>query len=64
MGSFDGAKICELVGLYLLDFLRKEFDDKKIGLYRDDGLSYFQNLSGTEFAKIKRKLCKIFKKDG
>ena len=35
-----------------------------IVLYRDDGLSCFQNISGPESEKIKRKLCKIFKKHG
>ena len=64
MGSFDGAEVCELVGLYLLDILREEFGDNRIGLYRDDGLSCFQNLSGPESEKIKKKLCKIFKKQG
>ena len=37
MGSFDGAEICDLVGLYLLEPLRERFGDN-IGLYRDDGL--------------------------
>ena len=64
MGSFDGAEVCELVGLYLLDILRKEFRDNKTGLYRDDGLSCFQNLSVPESEKIKIKLCKIFEKHG
>ena len=64
MGSFDGAEVCELVGLYLLDVLSEEFGDNKIGLYRDDGLSCFQNLSGPESQKIKKKICKIFKKHG
>ena len=48
MGSFDGSEVCEFVGLYLLDILGKEFGDNKIGLFRDDGLSCFQNLSGPE----------------
>ena len=43
--------MCELVGLYLLDILREEFDDNKIGLYRDDRLSCFPNLSGPESEK-------------
>ena len=34
MGSFDGAEACELVPLYLLDILRKEFGDNKIAFYR------------------------------
>ena len=62
MGSFDGAEICELVGLYLLDILRTEFGDSKIGLYKDDRLSSFQNIFGPESEKIKKSLCKIFKK--
>ena len=64
MGSFDGAEVCELVGLYLLDILRQEFAENKIGLHRDDGLTCFQDLSGPESQKIKKKLYKIFKKHG
>ena len=62
ISSFDGVEVCDLVGLYLLDILRKGFGDNKIGLYRDDRLSRFQNLSGPESEKIKKNLCKIFKK--
>ena len=40
----------------------KEFGHVKIGLYRDDGLGCFQNLSGPEYKKVKKKLCKIFKR--
>ena len=45
MGSYDDAEFCELVGLYLLDLLNKEFCKQNIGLYRKDGLSLFQNIS-------------------
>ena len=37
MGSFDGAEVCELVGLYLLSQLQHL--DMNVGLYRDDGLA-------------------------
>ena len=37
MGSFDGAEVCELVGLYLLSQLQHLV--MKVGLYRDDGLA-------------------------
>ena len=30
MGSYDGAELCELVGLYLLDLLTKEFGKKML----------------------------------
>ena len=61
MGSYDSAEFCELVSLYLLDLLTKEFGKKNIGLYRDDGLSCFENISGPDSEKIKKKLFKIFK---
>ena len=38
MGSYDGAEICELVGLYILHLFEKEFGAGCFGLYRDDGL--------------------------
>ena len=34
MGSFDGAEVCELVGLYLLHLLQETGVD--LGLYKDD----------------------------
>ena len=64
MGSFDGAEVCELVELYLLDILRKDFGENKIGFYRDDELSCFRNISGPESPKIEKKICKIFKQHG
>ena len=60
MGSFDGAEVCELVGLYLLNILKTEFVGKNMRLYREDGLSCFENESGLELGKIK-KICKMFK---
>ena len=44
MGSYDGAEICELVGLFILNKLAIKFGKDNIGLYRDDGLIL---LSGT-----------------
>ena len=41
MGSYDGAGICELEGLYILDILTKESGHNKIGLYRDEGFGCF-----------------------
>ena len=60
MDSYDRAEVCELVGLYILDILTKELDHDKIGLYRDERLGCFQNLSNPKSKKIKKKLCKIF----
>ena len=42
----------------------KEHGKQNIGLYRDDGLSFFKNISGPDSEKIKKKLFKIFKSNG
>ena len=38
MGSWDGAEVCEIVGLFLLSKLQLQHLAIVIGLYRDDGL--------------------------
>ena len=63
MGCYDGAEICELVGLYLLNLL-SGFGKENIGLYRDDGLAVFKDISGPESERIKKGITKIFKKHG
>ena len=44
MGSYDGAEICELVGLFILNSLGKKFGKENVGLYRDDGLAILKQL--------------------
>ena len=39
MGSFDGAEICRLVGLFMLHNLANVAGAHNIGLYQDDGLA-------------------------
>ena len=58
MGSWDGAEVCELVGLYLLS----QLSDLSIhvGLYRDDGLCACA-LNPRQTELIKKKICKVFK---
>ncbi|XP_070575105.1 uncharacterized protein [Ptychodera flava] len=59
MGSFDGAEICELVGLYILGTLAKKYDKNHIGLYRDDGLGVLSKAD-----KIRKEITKIFRDIG
>ena len=58
------AQKCELVGIFLLNLLGRQYDTKNIGLYRDDGLSIFKNCSGPQMEKIKKHLQKVFKNNG
>ena len=46
MGSFDGAEVCELVGLFVLEKIKSTLNSPNIGLYRDDGLAVFENHNG------------------
>ena len=61
MGSYDGAELCELVGLFILQTLSEKYGKNVSGLYRDDGLCCFRNVSGPESERIKKDLVKLFK---
>ena len=60
MGNYDRAEVCELVGLYILDILRKKYGKNRMGLYRDDGAGAFKNLSGARAEKIKKEITRLF----
>ena len=53
MGAYDGAELWELIGIYMLYLIGKIYNSKNIGLYRDDGLAIFKNVSGPTSEKIK-----------
>ena len=60
MGSFDGAEICELVGLYLLNKLSFLVEKEHIGLYRDDGLAVITNANGPKLDSIRKNIIAHF----
>ena len=61
MGSYDGAEICELVGLYLLEELTNIIPKELVSLYRNDGLAILPNTSGPETERLKKNIRKLFK---
>ena len=63
MGSYDGAKICESVGLFILN-VGKSFGKENIGLYRDDGLAIIKNKSVRLADKTRKELHKAFEQFG
>ena len=63
MVSFDVAKLCELVGLYIFQILSGKYGKHRIGLYRDDGLACFGYTSGPQAGRIRKNFKKIFKED-
>ena len=64
MGSYHGAEICDLVGLFMLNKIKSTTSLRDIGLYRDDGLGIIKQSSGTHLDKIKKDIIKIFKNAG
>ena len=64
MGAYDGAEVCELVGLFLLNSLANKFDKKCVGLYRDDGLAVFRNINGHHADKTRKEFYQLFKANG
>ena len=61
MGFYDGAEVCELVGMYLLKKVLNIVNKKSISLYRDDGPAILQNLSGPQIESKRKDIIKMFK---
>ena len=64
MGAPDGAEVCELVGLYILNELSKNLPDIDFGLYRDDGLAVHKTTSGPQRDRVRKKIIAIFQEHG
>ena len=60
MGSFDGAEVCELIGLFMLNSLAKKYGKDRVGLYRDDGLILLRGTSARLADKARKDLHQLF----
>ena len=63
MESFDGAEICEIVGIYLLKNLSPLSGKENFGLYRDDGLATVNSSSGPVLDGMRKDIISIFKNE-
>ena len=63
MGSFDSAEICDLLGLYILYILSTKYGRNLTGIYRDDGLACFKNVSDSQVDRIRKDFINIFRKE-
>ena len=59
MGAYDGAEVCEIVGIFIFYQLSRKFNKSNIGLYRDDGLAVFKNISCRQAEKNKKHIQNI-----
>ena len=55
MGSYDGAELCGLIGIYIQSILRNILSKDNMGLYRDDGLFILRKINKQQTDKYERK---------
>ena len=58
-GSYDGAEISELIGIYVLHKIKESFGDMLIGLYRDDCLLVIDG-TNSDIERKRKLIVKIF----
>ena len=63
MGSYDGAEVCELVGLYLLSKLTPLIGTKNVRLYRDDSLAIMHKANGPKMDRMRKGIIALFKSE-
>ena len=61
IGSYDGAEVCGLVGIYLLSLLANIIDKNNSGLYRNDGLIFLCNVNEQKMDRVRMNVIKMFK---
>ena len=61
MGAYDGAEMCEFVGLYILHKMKTNYPEIHFGLYRDDGLGTYIKTDKQELEQKRKAISKMFK---
>ena len=64
MGSFDGAEVCKLIGLHLLNKVKALLDSGNVGLYRDDGLAVVHKANGPKVDRLRKDIISLFNDEG
>jgi hypothetical protein len=64
MGSFHGAEVCDIIGLFLLHKLSQIFKEQSYGLYRDDGLAILDWAPPRELDNLRKKAISIMLEAG
>ena len=63
MGAYDGAELCDIVGLFLLSELQNLKLNATIGGYKDDNLAV-SRASPRQTEMMKKKICEVFRRHG
>ena len=64
LGAFDGAEVCELIGLCIISSINESIKFESIGLYRDDGLAVLKSATGSESERMRKRLIKTYQDNG
>ena len=64
MGTSDGAKMCELVQIYIQSKLKERLPKSNFVQYGDDGLALLRYLNGKETDKVRKNIIRVFKDIG
>ena len=59
MGAWDGAEVCDIIGLFLLDQLANRIAGLEIGKYRDDGLGVAET-TARNMEKMRQKIVQVY----
>ena len=54
MGAYNGVKVCELVGVFMLHKISEKYNKNEIGSYRDDG--HIQKYKWSQIGMYKKEL--------
>ena len=60
MGAFDGAEVCELIGLCIFSTINESIKFESIGLYIDDGLAVLKSATGSKSERMRKRLINTF----
>ena len=63
MGSYNGVKLCDFIGTYLLSQLCTIKSKNNCWFYRDGGLIIQEYINGQQIYQLRKKIVKIFKEN-
>ena len=64
MGSYHGAELCELSGIFTQSVLQDIINKEEMGLYRDDGLIVLNKVTSQNTDKFRKKTIHVFRDNG
>ena len=61
MESYDGAELCELIGIYIQSLLKNILSKDNMGLYRDGGLFILRKINKQQIDRVRKKIISVLK---